>query len=87
MVTSSITSGGQTDIRERIEHSLDTIRPALQIDGGDVELVDFDSATGVVQVRLIGVCGTCPISPTTVKHGIERRLREMVPEVREVRAS
>jgi Fe-S cluster biogenesis protein NfuA len=87
MVTSSITPGGQTDIRERIEHSLDTVRPALQIDGGDVELVDFDSETGVVQVRLIGVCGTCPISPSTVKHGIERRLREMVPEVREVRAS
>jgi Fe-S cluster biogenesis protein NfuA len=86
MVNSALTSGDFTDIRDRIEHSLDTVRPALQLDGGDVELIDFDADSGVVQVRLIGVCGACPISPTTVKHGIERRLREMVPEVREVRA-
>jgi Fe-S cluster biogenesis protein NfuA len=87
MATSTIASDGLADIRERIEQSLETIRPALQIDGGDVEFVDFDPGTGVVHVRLIGMCGTCPISPTTVKHGIERRLRETVPEVREVRAS
>jgi Fe-S cluster biogenesis protein NfuA len=86
MSNPSITSGS-TDFRERIEQSLDTIRPALQVDGGDVEFVDFDADTGVVQLRLVGVCGICPISPTTVKHGIERRLREMIPEVREVRAS
>ncbi len=73
-------------VLDRIEDSLDTIRPALHVDGGDVELVDFDQADGVVQVRLVGVCGSCPISSTTVKFGIERRLRDMVPEVKEVRA-
>jgi Fe-S cluster biogenesis protein NfuA len=87
MANSSISPAGSADIRDRIEDSLDTIRPALHVDGGDVEFVEFDAATGIVHLRLVGVCGTCPISPTTVKHGIERRLREMVPEVVEVRAS
>jgi Fe-S cluster biogenesis protein NfuA len=77
----------QSGVLARIQHSLDTVRPALQMDGGDVEFVEFDEESGVVQLRLVGVCGHCPISPTTVKHGIERRLREMVPEVREVRAT
>ncbi|CAN5651997.1 NifU family protein [soil metagenome] len=74
------------DILERIESGLDTIRPALQQDGGDVEFVRFDDDSGVVELRLVGLCGACPISPTTVKHGIERRLRQLVPEVTEVRA-
>jgi Fe-S cluster biogenesis protein NfuA len=51
-----------------------------------VELVDFDDEAGVVRVRLVGVCGACPISPMTVKQGIERRVREMVPEVNSVEA-
>ncbi|HEV2129480.1 MAG TPA: NifU family protein [Longimicrobiaceae bacterium] len=71
---------------ERIESGLDTIRPALQQDGGDVEFVRFDDDSGVVELRLVGLCGACPISPTTVKHGIERRLKQLVPEVTEVRA-
>ncbi|MGI9181405.1 MAG: NifU family protein [Longimicrobiaceae bacterium] len=74
------------DILERIESGLDTIRPALQQDGGDVEFVRFDDDSGIVELRLVGLCGACPISPTTVKHGIERRLRQLVPEVTEVRA-
>jgi len=74
------------DILERIEGSLETIRPVLRGDGGDVELVDFDDEAGVVRVRLVGVCGACPISPMTVKQGIERRVREMVPEVNSVEA-
>jgi len=74
------------DVLERIEDSLETIRPVLRGDGGDVELVDFDGEAGVVRVRLVGVCGACPISPMTVKQGIERRVREMVPEVTAVEA-
>ncbi len=74
------------DILERIESGLDTIRPALQQDGGDVEFVRFDDSSGVVELRLVGLCGACPISPTTVKHGIERRLKQLIPEVTEVRA-
>ena len=73
------------NLRERIESTLDTIRPALQIDGGDVEDVGVD-ANGVLQLRLVGACGSCPISSMTVKHGIERRIRATIPEVREVQA-
>ncbi len=73
-------------IRDRIETSLESIRPALHVDGGDVEFVDFDDQQGVVQLRLVGACGACPISSLTVKHGIERRIKAAVPEVREVQA-
>jgi Fe-S cluster biogenesis protein NfuA len=73
-------------IRERIESSLETIRPALHVDGGDVEFVDFNQEDGVVQLRLVGACGHCPISNMTVKHGIERRIKSMVPEVTAVEA-
>jgi Fe-S cluster biogenesis protein NfuA len=68
-------------ISKRIEDALDAIRPALHIDGGDVEFVDFSDADGVARIRLIGACGGCPISSLTVKHGIERRVRAAVPEV------
>lgn len=73
------------DLRDRIESTLDTIRPALQIDGGDVEYVGVDE-DGVLQLRLMGACGACPISSMTVKHGIERRILATIPEVREVQA-
>ena len=73
-------------IRARIESTLDTIRPALQVDGGDVEFVEFNGDDGVLQLRLVGACGACPISALTVKHGIERRVRAVVPEVTEVQA-
>lgn len=71
----------------KIEDVLTNIRPALHADGGDVELVDYDAADGVVQLRLMGACGSCPISMMTLKQGIERRIMMAVPEVREVRAS
>lgn len=71
-------------ITERIEGALESIRPALQIDGGDVEFVDFNDADGIVQIRLVGACGGCPISSVTVKQGIERRIKAVVPEVTEV---
>ena len=73
-----------TNIVERIESSLDAIRPALREDGGDVEVVGFED--GVVQLRLLGACSACPISVMTVKHGIERRIKSTIPEVREVLA-
>lgn len=71
-------------IVDRIEDTLDAIRPALREDGGDVEVVGFDD--GVVQLRLVGACSTCPISTMTVKQGIERRIKSAIPEVREVQA-
>lgn len=73
-------------ILEKIEDTLDVIRPALRSDGGDVELVGYDDSDGVVQLRLMGACSACPISTMTMKQGIERRLKAAVPEVREVQA-
>ena len=70
-------------LREKVEQALETIRPALQADGGDVELLDV-SEDGAVQVELTGACGGCPMSQMTLKRGIEHRLREMVPEVTRV---
>jgi Fe-S cluster biogenesis protein NfuA len=74
----------EKDMREKIEAALAKIRPTLQADGGDVELVDVND--GVVKVRLTGACGTCPMSTMTLKAGVERILKEEVPEVKEVQA-
>jgi Fe-S cluster biogenesis protein NfuA len=67
-------------MKERVEQALAKVRPALQADGGDVELVDVGE-NGVVKVRLKGACGGCPMSQLTLKMGIERILKNEVPEV------
>ena len=72
-------------MKEKVEQALNKVRPALQADGGDVELVDVGS-DGVVKVRLKGACGGCPMSQLTLKMGIERILRKEVPEVTSVEA-
>lgn len=72
-------------LREQVEKALDRIRPALQQDGGDLELIDV-TEEGVVKVKLTGACGSCPMSQMTLKHGIEQRLREEIPEVQMVEA-
>lgn len=69
-------------MKEKVEAALAKIRPALQADGGDVELVAVDK--GVVKLRLKGSCAGCPISEMTLKQGIERVLKEQVPGVKEV---
>ncbi len=68
--------------KENVETVLDEMRPYLMSDGGNVELVDLDGAT--VKLRLQGACGSCPSSAMTLRMGIERRLREMIPEIAEV---
>lgn len=73
--------------REKILEVLDSIRPAIQADGGDVELLDYRPEDGVVEVRLLGACESCPISMMTLKEGIERRIKSSVPGVVEVTAS
>jgi Fe-S cluster biogenesis protein NfuA len=78
------TTDSEMTIPQRIEDALEAIRPALHIDGGDVEFVGFDLEAGIVRIRLVGACGACPISSVTVKHGIERRIKAAVPEVTEV---
>lgn len=71
-------------MRDEVEAALERIRPALHMDGGDVELVDVDEGNGIVTITLIGNCGGCPMSMMTLKMGIERTLRESVPAVTEV---
>jgi Fe-S cluster biogenesis protein NfuA len=70
-------------MREKIESALNEIRPFLQADGGDLELVDV-SSDGVVKVKLTGACGGCPMSDMTLKMGVERQLKKRVAEVKEV---
>jgi len=70
-------------MKEKVENALGKIRPSLKADGGDVELVEV-TADGVVKVRLTGACGGCPMSQMTLKMGIEKVLREEVPELKEV---
>jgi Fe-S cluster biogenesis protein NfuA len=72
--------------RARIEEVLQSIRPAIQADGGDVELVGVDEDAGRVEVRLKGACETCPISMMTLKDGIETRVKRAVPGIVEVTA-
>ncbi|RLG57017.1 MAG: NifU family protein [Candidatus Hydrothermarchaeota archaeon] len=69
-------------MREKVEEVLNRIRPALQADGGDVELVDIED--GVVKVRLKGACGSCPFSIITLQVGIEQVLKKEIPEVKKV---
>jgi Fe-S cluster biogenesis protein NfuA len=69
-------------VKERVQEVLDRIRPALQADGGDVELVDIDG--GVVKVRLVGACAGCPMSQMTLTNGVERVLKQEIPEVERV---
>jgi Fe-S cluster biogenesis protein NfuA len=71
-------------MRENVEKALQKIRPSLQADGGDIELVDIQD--GVVKVKLTGACGGCPMSQMTLKMGVERVLKEAVPEVKGVEA-
>jgi Fe-S cluster biogenesis protein NfuA len=72
-------------MREQIESALDDVRPSLQRDGGDVELVEVTDE-GVVKVRLTGACQGCPMAAMTLRMGIERYLKQRVPEVKTVEA-
>jgi Fe-S cluster biogenesis protein NfuA len=73
----------EVSLKQRVQQVIDMVRPAIQSDGGDVELVDV-SASGVVQLRMHGACIGCPSATMTLRMGIERNLRQRVPEVSEV---
>jgi Fe-S cluster biogenesis protein NfuA len=72
----------QATVEDQVREALDLIRPAIQMDGGDIRLEGVEE--GKVTVALLGVCETCPISPVTLKQGVERLLRERVPGITEV---
>ena len=71
-------------MHEKVEAVLSQIKPALQADGGDVQLVDVDEENGIVKVRLIGSCSHCPMSSLTLKEGIEKVIKSKVKEINEV---
>lgn len=71
-------------MREKVEEVMNEIRPRLQADGGDIELVDVDEQTGVVQVKLVGACAGCPMAQMTLQMGVERLLKNRIPEVTKV---
>jgi Fe-S cluster biogenesis protein NfuA len=72
-------------LREKVESALNEVRPSLQADGGNVELVDVTD-DGVVRVKLQGACAGCPMSQLTLSQGIERHLKSIIPEVKKVEA-
>ncbi len=72
-------------MKEKIQKVLDKIRPSLKADGGDVELIDVND--GIVKVRLQGACAGCPMSQMTLKNGIERLLKQEIPEVKSVESA
>ena len=71
------------ELRLKVEKALEKVKPALQADGGDVELVDV-TADGIVKVRLTGACHGCPMSQITLQMGINRTLKNEIPEIKEV---
>ncbi len=71
-------------LKERVESVLERIRPYVQSDGGDITLVAIREETGTVEVALHGACGSCPSSMATLKGGVERAMRQAVPEIKEV---
>jgi Fe-S cluster biogenesis protein NfuA len=70
-------------MKEEVQKAIDLIRPSLQADGGDVELIDV-SEDGIVKVKLTGACRGCPMSQMTLKMGIEKIIKQQVPNVKEV---
>lgn len=69
-------------MKEKVEQAIGKIRPFLQRDGGDIELIDVEN--GVVKVKLKGACGSCPMSMMTLKMGVEKTIKEEIPEIKEV---
>ncbi len=74
-----------SNLHQQVEQALDTIRPYLAADGGNVKILEI-SETGVLSLELLGSCGTCPMSAMTMKAGIEEAIRKAVPEIKEVKA-
>ena len=76
---------GNNSLLERVEEALDSIRPYLEADGGNVRVLEIDEDF-VVKLELLGTCGTCPMSPMTLKAGVEEAIKKAVPEIQSVMA-
>jgi Fe-S cluster biogenesis protein NfuA len=74
--------GKEGPVREKVEKAIAEIRPFLEADGGNIELIDVQE--GVVKVKLLGACGSCPMSQLTLKRGVEARLKAKIPEIKDV---
>ena len=84
MMSSQEGAGSQVSIHERILAAIETIRPYLQKDGGDIEFVRFEEATRTCEIRMIGSCEHCALAPLTLRAGVEQALIYKVPEIRRV---
>jgi Fe-S cluster biogenesis protein NfuA len=84
LVIISLRETGMT-LKEKVEKVLESVRPHLQADGGNVELIDVGE-DGIVKVKLTGACGSCPMSAMTLQHGVTNAIKEAVPEVKEVQS-
>ena len=71
-------------LKEKVEEIIAEIRPMLQVDGGGIEVVGVDEERGIVKVRLTGTCHGCPYAQITIKNGVERYLKEKIPEIKSV---
>lgn len=71
------------NLLEQVEKALDTIRPYLETDGGNVRVLEIDE-NNIVKLEMLGACGTCPMSPMTLKAGVEEAIKKAVPEIRSV---
>lgn len=69
-------------MKEKVEKALESVRPALQVDGGDIELVSVEG--NIVKVRLTGACGGCPMSQMTMTQGVEKAIKKAVPQIKKV---
>jgi Fe-S cluster biogenesis protein NfuA len=74
------------DLQKRVEKALESVRPHLRVDGGDVELVEVSEDYGVVKVRLTGACSCCPMAAVTLKYEVTNAIKRAVPEIIEVQS-
>lgn len=72
-------------LKEKVEKALESVRPHLQADGGNVELIDV-SEDGIVKVKLTGACGGCPMAAMTLQYGVTNAIKKAVPEIKEVKS-
>ena len=73
-------------LKEKVEKALESVRPHLRADGGNVELIDVSENDGIVKVKLTGSCGDCPMAAMTLQYGVTNAIKQAVPEVKEVQS-